>query len=178
MAGVTYLGCRHSPDLEVVRSHEDVGDTLTAVPHDPLVKVLGLGVGDTVLESGIDQPVYALDLVVLGKHGDVVLERVGDPKALVAHVGDALVGVPVILAGQCLVDAVVEVLVVREDDVTADVVELCGFKPLVSRTGLPSKDGTGGYGNWRLTKPSGVTSVEARPPAFSLESIISHEGPF
>jgi len=29
-----------------------------------------------------------------------------------------------------------------------------------------------------LTKPSGVTSVEARPPAFSLESMIIHEGPF
>ena len=90
-----------------------------------------------MLESGIDQSVYALDLVLLGKHGDVVLERVGDPKALVAHVGDALVGVPVILAGQCLVNAVVEVLVVREDDVTADIVELCGFKPLVSGTWLP-----------------------------------------
>lgn len=29
-----------------------------------------------------------------------------------------------------------------------------------------------------LTKPSGVTSVEARPPAFSLESKINHDGPF
>ena len=28
-----------------------------------------------------------------------------------------------------------------------------------------------------LTKPSGVTSVEARPPGISLESTISHEGP-
>jgi hypothetical protein len=28
-----------------------------------------------------------------------------------------------------------------------------------------------------LTKPSGVTSVEARPPGVSLESTINHEGP-
>ena len=38
----------------------------------------------------------------------------------------------------------------------------------------------GGEGGWRrgeLTKPSGVVSVEARPPGVSLESTISHEGP-
>jgi hypothetical protein len=28
-----------------------------------------------------------------------------------------------------------------------------------------------------LTKPSGVTSVEARPPGFSLASMIIHDGP-
>ena len=33
-------------------------------------------------------------------------------------------GVPVIFFGQCLVDAVVKVLVMREDDVTTDIVEL------------------------------------------------------
>ena len=33
-------------------------------------------------------------------------------------------GVPVVLLGEGLVDAVVEVLVVREDDMAADVVEL------------------------------------------------------
>jgi hypothetical protein len=44
--------------------------------------------------------------------------------ALAADVGDALVGVPVVLLGQRLVDAVVEVLVVGEDDMATDVVEL------------------------------------------------------
>lgn len=29
-----------------------------------------------------------------------------------------------------------------------------------------------------LTNPSGVTSVEARPPGVSFESTIIHEGPF
>jgi hypothetical protein len=43
---------------------------------------------------------------------------------LAADVGDALVGEPVVVVGQSLVDAVVEVLVVGEDDVAADVVEL------------------------------------------------------
>lgn len=34
--------------------------------------------------------------------------------------------VPIVILGEGLVDAVVEVLVVGEDDVTADVVELAG----------------------------------------------------
>lgn len=33
-------------------------------------------------------------------------------------------------------------------------------------------------GRGRLTKPSGVTSVAARPPALSPESTINHDGPF
>lgn len=33
-------------------------------------------------------------------------------------------------------------------------------------------------GNGKPTNPSGVTSVEARPPGVSLESIIIHDGPF
>jgi hypothetical protein len=63
-------------------------------------------------------------LVLLGKHGDVVLERVGNPQALVADVWDTLVGVPVIITGESLVDAVVEVFVVGEDNVAADIVKL------------------------------------------------------
>jgi hypothetical protein len=85
---------------------------------------------------------------------------------LAAHVGDALVGVPVLVLGERLVDAVVKVLVVREDDMATDVVEL----------GVSARKRV----NWRarvLTKPSGVTSVEARPPGVSFASTISHEGP-
>ena len=74
---------------------------------------------------------------------------------------------PVTLVGESLVDAVVEVLVVREDDMAADVVEL-GWSVSVS-----SQLTVG-----RLTKPSGVVSVEARPPGVSLASTINHEGPF
>ena len=44
--------------------------------------------------------------------------------ALAADVGDTLVAVPVVILGEGLVDAVIEVLVVREDNVTTDVVEL------------------------------------------------------
>ncbi|KAI6762824.1 hypothetical protein HG530_008804 [Fusarium avenaceum] len=105
-------------------SHEDVGNTLTHHAHNPLVEVLGLGVGDPALESGVDDTLDTLDLVLLGKHGDVVLERVRDPEALVANVGDSLVSVPVIILGESLVDAVVEVLVVRKDNVATDIVQL------------------------------------------------------
>ena len=119
----SYLGGGHGPDLVVVGSHEDVGDTLTAVAQDPLIEILGLGVGDAVLKSGINHALHALDLVLIRQHGDVVLERVRDPEALVAHVGNALVFVPVILLGKSLINAVVKVLVVREDDVATDIVE-------------------------------------------------------
>ena len=119
-----YLGGRDSPDLVVVGAHEDVGNTLAGHTHDPLVKVLELGVGHTSLHGGVDEAVHALDLIILGQHGDVVLEGVGDPEAAVADVGDALVGEPVILLGQSLVEDIVEVLVVGEDDMATDVVEL------------------------------------------------------
>lgn len=52
------------------------------------------------------------------------MEGVWDPEALASDVGDTLVGVPVSLFGQCLVDAVVEVFVVGENDMAADIVEL------------------------------------------------------
>ena len=120
----TYLGGGHSPDLVVVRSHEQVGQTSTHHADDPLVEVLGLHVGDASLKGGIDHAINALDLLLLGKHGDVVLEGVGDPFVLATDVGDTLVAVPVVILGEGLVDAVIEVLVVGEDNVTTDVVEL------------------------------------------------------
>ena len=52
------------------------------------------------------------------------MEREGDPETFVADVGDALVVVPVGIVWQGFVDAVIEVFVVGEDDVAADVVEL------------------------------------------------------
>jgi hypothetical protein len=77
------------------------------------------------------------------------------------------VGVPVGLVGESLVDAVVEVLVVGEDNVAADIVEL---SMAISAVQLDLTVG------WKvLTKPSGVTSVEARPPGTSLESTINHD---
>lgn len=119
-----YLGGGNSPDLVVVGTHEDVGNTLTGHTQNPLVEVLGLGVGNTALEGRVNETVNALDLVIFGEHGDVVLEGVGNPETLVANVGDTLVGVPVLLLGESLLNNVVEVLVVGEDDVTADIVEL------------------------------------------------------
>jgi hypothetical protein len=59
------------------------------------------------------------------------LEGVRHPEVLIAHIGDALVRVPVRLFGQCLVDAVVKILVVGEDDVAADVVELALYINIV-----------------------------------------------
>jgi len=119
-----HLGSGNGPDLVVVGTHEEVGNTDTHHADDPLVEVLGLLVGHASLQSGIDHAVNAPDLLLLGKHGDVVLEGVGDPFVLAANVGDTLVGVPVLLVGEGLVDAVVEVLVVGEDNVATDIVQL------------------------------------------------------
>lgn len=122
--GSIYLGGRNGPDLVVVGAHEHISNTLTLHSQNPLVKVLGLSVGDTALHGSVNEAINGLDLVFLGQDGDVVLEGVRNPEALVANVGDSLVSVPVILLGESLVDAVVEVLVVGEDDVTANIVEL------------------------------------------------------
>jgi hypothetical protein len=121
---VSYLGGGNGPDLVVVRTHEKVGDTSTHHADDPLVEVLGLVVGNASLKSSIDHAVNALDLLRLGKHGDVVLEGVRDPFFLATNVGDTLVGEPVLILGKSLVDAVVEVLVVGEDNVATDIVQL------------------------------------------------------
>lgn len=76
--------------------------------------------------------------------------------------------VPVLRQRERLVDTVVEVLVVREDDMAADVVEL-----------RESGKGTGGWDcRGQRTNPSGVTSVEARPPGTSFASTSSHEASF
>lgn len=122
--GEAYFSGGNCPDLEVVWSHEEIGDSDTGVADNPLVEVLGLRVGNSSLQGSIDHALHTLDLVILVKHGDVVLEGVRDPAALAADVGDTLVGVPVIFLGKSLIDAVVEVFVVGKDDVSADIVKL------------------------------------------------------
>jgi len=77
-------------------------------------------------------------------------------------------GVPIRLVWKRLVDAVIEVLVVGEDDVTANIVELSRVSEIAWKEECANV----------LTKPSGVVSVEARPPGTSLESTMSHEGSF
>ena len=121
---VSYLGGGNSPDLEVVWAHEKVSKTDTHLTENPLVKGLGLCVGDASFQSSVDHTLNAANLLLLGKHGDVVLERVGDPLALATDVRDTLVSVPVVGLGESLVNAVVKVLIVGEYDVTTDVVQL------------------------------------------------------
>lgn len=121
---VSYLSGGNSPDFEVVWAHEKVGKTDTHLTENPLVKGLGLCVGDASFQSSVDHTLNAANLLLLGKHGDVVLERVGNPLALATDVGDTLVSVPVVGLGESLVNAVVEVLVMRENNVTTDIVQL------------------------------------------------------
>jgi len=177
---MSYLGGGNGPDLVVVRTHEKVGNTSTHHADNPLVEVLGLGVGNTGLKSSVNHAINALNLLLLGKHGDVVLEGVGDPFVQATNVRDTLVGEPVVLLGESLIDAVIEVLVVGEDNVATDIVQLFQGKKKLSDRGSPRGqiDNPKRTTRKQLTKPSGVTSVEARPPGVSLESIINQEGPF
>ncbi len=118
----TNLGGGNGPDLVVVRSHEDVGETLAIHTQDPVIEILRLAAGDASLQGGVDEIGQTRSLVFLGQHGDVVLEGVRDPDTLVADIGDSLVGEPVIFLRKGLVNAVVEVLVVGEDNVATDIV--------------------------------------------------------
>lgn len=81
-----YLGRRDGPDFVVVGTHEDIGNSLTGHSQDPLIEIFGLGIGNAALQSRINEAVNALDLILLGKHGDIVLEGIRDPKALVADI--------------------------------------------------------------------------------------------
>lgn len=121
-----YLGCWNSPNLKVIRTHENLIQTISNIPNVPLVKVTRLVRGGTRagLESSINKTVQALHLLVFGQQGDVVLEGIGDPTVLVADVGDTLVLIPVGGTRQGFIEAIVEVLVVREDDMTTDIEEL------------------------------------------------------
>ena len=75
--------------------------------------------------------------------------------------------IPVIFGRQSLVNAVVEIFVVGENNVAANIVELIANQ-------LGAREG----GRESRTKPSGVISVDANPPGVSFESIIIHDGPF
>lgn len=102
---------RDCPDFVVIGPHEGIRDANAGHPQNPFVEVFWLGVGDAALQCRINHTIQALDLIFFGKHGDVVLERIWDPEALVANVGYALVSVPVCLIWKGLIEAVVEVLV-------------------------------------------------------------------
>ena len=74
-----HLLCRHRPHLEVVRTHEDIRNALAHHAQNPLVEVLGRGGGHGVVDSGLDQAVDAVDLVLERERDNVVLERIRHP---------------------------------------------------------------------------------------------------
>ena len=76
-------------------------------------------------------------------------------------------GVPVLIVGKSLINAVIEVLVVGEYNVATNIVELEHISLDIRPSVILG----------HLTKPSGVTSVEARPPGVSFESTSIQDGP-
>jgi hypothetical protein len=164
-----YLGGGNGPDLVVIGTHKQVGDTSTHHTDDPLVEVLGLGAGNASLHGSIDHAVNALDLLSLGQHGDVVLEGVGDPLLLAADVRDTLVGVPVVLLRESLIDAVIEVLVVGEDNVTTNIVQL-------ERTKEDSSQRLFGFAGRKRSSRAGTGKVNIRSPQGSHRWKQDHRG--
>lgn len=61
----TDLRCRHSPDLEVIRSHEQISDTRPHHADDPFVKVFRLSVGHPRFQGGINHSLHAVYLFFL-----------------------------------------------------------------------------------------------------------------
>jgi hypothetical protein len=117
-----HLRGRHGPDLEVIWPHEHVRDSTAHHANDPLVEVLRLRTVHLSFQRRVNHAIHTKDLIFFGQHGDIVLEGVWDPEVSAPDVRDALVGIPVALLWKCLVDAVVEVLVVGKDDMATDVV--------------------------------------------------------
>lgn len=76
------------------------------------------------MKSGLEQTLHALGLFLSREDSDVVLEWVRDPSIVKTNVGNTLVLVPVILLGKSLENNIIKVLVVREDDMSAYIVEL------------------------------------------------------
>lgn len=64
----TYLGGGNSPDFEVVRTHEDLSQTLSHISDIPFVKVHGFvrGRADTGFQRGVNQAIQAFRLLLLG----------------------------------------------------------------------------------------------------------------
>ena len=77
--------------------------------------------------------------------------------------------VPIFFSGQSLIDAIVKVFVVGKENVATDIVKLHATLALTAPNVHFLKP--------TLTNPSGVTSVEAKPPGVSFESTIIHDGP-
>ena len=122
--GQGYLCCGYGPDLEIIWPHEEVRNTGTHHPHNPLVKVLRLCICYAGFQCCFYHAVHALDLLFFGQHRDIILERVRDPQIFTPHIGDTLVCKPIRLFRQSFVDAVIKVLVMGEDDMAANIVKL------------------------------------------------------
>lgn len=63
-----YLCGRYSPNLEVVRPHEQVGNSGPHHANNPLIEVLGFGIGYSSFQRCVDHAVHTIDLFLLGQH--------------------------------------------------------------------------------------------------------------
>lgn len=163
----TYLGCWKCPHFEVVRSHEKIRNTNSHHSDNPFIESCRWSIWNTCLHGRVNHACNTFDLILLRQHGDVILKRIRDPKILAADIRYTLVDVPVILHWQSFINAIIEIFIMREYNMTAHIIELiCWLGDFKHRKKQ----------DW-LTNPSAVTSVEARPPGVAFESMISHDGP-
>ena len=107
------------PHLEVVGHHEILGDAFAEYAEDELLEIMEALEIELVL-LGLDQSHQALEHDFLRQILDVVLERVG--QEAIAHPYPGLAEQLLILFADHLVEQAVEVFVVREENVSTDVV--------------------------------------------------------
>jgi hypothetical protein len=107
------------PHLEVVGHHEVLGEPGAELLHDELLEVLDLRQVER-LTLRLDEAEHALEHDFLRQVLDVVLQRVRQEAP--AHPDPRLAHQLLVLVAHQLVEQAVEVLVVREQDVPADVV--------------------------------------------------------
>mmetsp|Transcript_25530 Transcript_25530/g.55578 ORF Transcript_25530/g.55578 Transcript_25530/m.55578 type:complete len:207 (+) Transcript_25530:1571-2191(+) len=113
---------RHGPNLEVVWAHENVCDTGAHDSQNPLIKVLGLSLGDGILHLSLHQPSQALDLIIFVQSADVVLEWIRHIAILHPNIGHTLQGVPCLWAStKGCVQQLVKVVPVTEDHMATHV---------------------------------------------------------
>ena len=108
------------PDLAVVRKHEVVGETTPHLPDDPVVEVLGTGLGLALLDR-FEVSLEAVELRLGSQMTDTVLERIGYVAVVPA---DARVPVLLddVVATDLVEHPVERLLVLREQNVPAGVI--------------------------------------------------------
>ena len=106
---------RRGPDLQVVREHESVRDALAQGSENPIAKIRSLA--SAAVGRGFCSADEATDLNLFGQIAQIALKRIRNPRFALDD--PALTNPLVDLLSERLVDQIIEILIVRKNDVAA-----------------------------------------------------------